>query len=442
MSRISFGSIDEAVAAQPLFDTHEHLIPEGYQNQQRIDLLSSWLTHYASSDLVSAGLPPDDLETARDIDRPANERWALIAPYWPHVRTTGYGRALLLAARDLFGIDDINDRTWAELSARITAANRPGWYHEVLRRRANIEAIVHDNLTHYPAPEWLADPTENGFYLPACRIEGFALIENRGGLDDVAASTGLAIASLGDLEAALTSSFERALGPGRMRVLKIGLAYSRTIRFDNVPRADAVRSFERVAADAANPSSPVPFTPSNHAKPLQDYLVHRTIQLAIENGLPIQIHTGLQEGNGNFLENSRPTLLTNLFLRYPDARFDIFHAGYPYSGEVAALAKNFPGVYADLCWVHIISPTVGRRVLREWIETIPSNKIFAFGGDYLFVEGAYAHSKMARVGVARVLSEIVADEYLTQPEALALVPKLLHDNAAYFFGAGASASSR
>ena len=100
---------------------------------------------------------------------------------------------------------------------------------------------------------------------------------------------------------------------------------------------------------------------------------------------------------------------------------------------MAALAKNFSNVYADLCWVHIISPTVGRRVLREWIETIPGNKIFAFGGDYRFVEGAYAHARMARACVTRVLTEAVDDGYLALDEALALARKLLHDNAAEFF---------
>ena len=80
------------------------------------------------------------------------------------------------------------------------------------------------------------------------------------------------------------------------------------------------------------------------------------IRQAIEYRRPIQIHTGLQEGTGNVVTNSRPTHLINLFIRYPDARFDLFHAGYPYHHELAALAKNFANVYADLCWVPIISP--------------------------------------------------------------------------------------
>lgn len=84
-----------------------------------------------------------------------------------------------------------------------------------------------------------------------------------------------------------------------------------------------------------------------------------------------------------------PLHLVNLLLEYREARFDLFHAGYPYQGEVAALGKNFPNVYVDLCWLHVISPWVARQTLHEWIETVPANKILGFGGDYLFVEGGF-----------------------------------------------------
>jgi predicted TIM-barrel fold metal-dependent hydrolase len=154
---------------------------------------------------------------------------------------------------------------------------------------------------------------------------------------------------------------------------------------------------------------------------------------AVEHRLPVQVHTGIQEGNGNFVANSHPLHLVNLLVEYPDARFDLFHAGYPYQSELATLGKNFPNAYVDLCWVHVISPWVARQTLHEWLETVPSNKIFAFGGDYKFVEGAYAHAVMARDGVARVLAEKVEGGYFTEGEALSVARKILAENAAAFF---------
>ncbi len=88
------------------------------------------------------------------------------------------------------------------------------------------------------------------------------------------------------------------------------------------------------------------------------------------------------------------------------------------------MGKNFANVYLDLCWLHIISPKVARDCLSEWIETVPSNKIMAFGGDLSYVEGAWTHAEMARENVARVLAEKVDSGYMTEDDAAALAEKL------------------
>jgi len=212
--------------------------------------------------------------------------------------------------------------------------------------------------------------------------------------------------------------------------VKIGLAYSRSLRFDKSPKSVADALFDQIFSDLGRGLS------WREAKPLQDFMVHELIRLAMKNDLPIQIHTGIQEGNGNILANSNPTLLTNLFLEYRQAKFDIFHGSYPFCGELAALAKNFPNVYVDMCWLHVISPSVSRRMLHEWIETVPSNKIMAFGGDYIIVEGAYAHSRMARDIVGQVLSEKVSEGYFSREEALDLASDLLRNNAWNLFQLG------
>ncbi|MCB9502019.1 MAG: amidohydrolase family protein [Deferribacteres bacterium] len=124
--------------------------------------------------------------------------------------------------------------------------------------------------------------------------------------------------------------------------------------------------------------------------------MHRLVDLAEEFDLPMQIHTGLQAGNGNIITNSNPTHLTQLIMSHPRVDFCLFHGGYPYGGELAVLAKNFPNVYIDMCWSAIISPSYSKRYLHEWIETVPANKILAFGGDYSVVELVYAHSVMAK----------------------------------------------
>jgi predicted TIM-barrel fold metal-dependent hydrolase len=125
--------------------------------------------------------------------------------------------------------------------------------------------------------------------------------------------------------------------------------------------------------------------------------------------------------------------LVNLFIEYREAKFDLMHGGYPYIHEWASLVKNFANVYADLTWLEIISPEVSRQLLHELIETVPGNKIMAFGGDSIIVEMAYAHAKMARRVVARVLSEKIYEGYMEEEEAVSLARKMLRNNPISLF---------
>ncbi|MHB1006361.1 MAG: amidohydrolase family protein [Chloroflexota bacterium] len=408
-----------------LADTHEHIPPEAERYATPQDLFS-WFPHYASSDLMSAGMPVPVLEEVRNPYLPLEERWRKFAPYWEATRNTAYCKALLLAARDLHGVADINADSYQDLSAKITATCKPGWYRHVLRERAGIAVSIND--TDYISPTNRGDLD---LFAPARRLDDFICVRSRADLRQIERTFDVAIHSLDDLVHAMGLAVERAIAAGYVNI-KTAMAYRRVIRYDKVTHAEAERVFNSMPnyldelRDRVYPGIALSMA---EAKPLQDYLMHQSIRLAAEYRLPMQIHTGLQEGTGNVLAHSNPLLLSNLFSEYPEVKFDIFHAGYPWTSEVAVLGKNFPNVYVDTCWVAVISPAVARRTLHEWLETVPGNKILAFGGDYRFVEGAYAHAVMARRAVAQVLAEKVEEGYFAEEEALSLARRILHDNA-------------
>ncbi|MDZ7261668.1 MAG: amidohydrolase, partial [candidate division KSB1 bacterium] len=54
---------------------------------------------------------------------------------------------------------------------------------------------------------------------------------------------------------------------------------------------------------------------------------------------------------------------------------------------------------------------------------------FAFGGDYHFVEGVYAHAQLARQNVAWVLAKKVEEQVYTTRQASIFAKKLLKENA-------------
>jgi len=408
----------------PLVDTHEHIPPENSLLNRGVSFFD-FFEHYVSSDLVSAGMSREALERMRDTSNGLSlaERWQLMAPYWPYVRTTGYGRAMLEYMRDLFGIDDINGETILDLCARIREAHKPGWYRTVLKDKANIKTAL--------VIAWPGQPVtvDREFFRTVPILDHFALASTRADLERLEKESSCSIQTLDRLTAALEKRLDGFLAEGIVAV-KLFMAYSRTLLFDRVEKPAASRCFDRIWL-----SKPLDLGHED-LKPFQDYVTRHLIGLASDRGLPIQVHTGLQEGNGNYLENSKPTHLTNLFMEFGDARFDLFHAGYPYTGEIAVLAKNFRNVYANLCWVHAISPYVAERTLAEWLEAIPNNKIFGVGGDSNYVEGAYGHCKIARRATCGVLAGKVESGYLTEEEAFWLARRLLHDNAAEFYGLG------
>jgi len=432
--------IQSEVESIALVDTHEHIMLETDRENYALDF-SYLFGHYNSSDLVSAGMPPRLMEAVRlpmhnfrllfskrmrrrqPIPRPEREdmnleeRWQAIEPFWEAIRNTAYAKATLIAARDLFGIDDLNRDTYITLSNAIADSRQPDWYQYVMKEKANIAVSIIDvQLTD----------VDRELFSPVMRLDHFIAARTMQELNSLEEETGKAIHSLSDMVTAMRGTLEKSMANGVVG-MKSALAYERILQYDKVTRNEAETVFNRIASHMGEGPS------WQEAKPLQDYLMHQAIRAAIEAGLPVQFHTGLQEGNANIITNANPTHLVNLFLEYPEARFDLFHGGYPYIHEWAVLAKNFPNVYADLAWVHIISPMIGRIQLHELIETVPGNKIMAFGGDSLTVEIAYAHSRMARQVVARVLSEKVSEGYLTEDEAVRLAGKVLRDNPAALF---------
>jgi predicted TIM-barrel fold metal-dependent hydrolase len=123
-------------------------------------------------------------------------------------------------------------------------------------------------------------------------------------------------------------------------------------------------------------------------------------------------------------------------MEYKEAKFDIFHGSWPYTGELAAIAKNFPNVYIDMSWMHIISPSRARTALNHWLDEVPSNKIMGFGGDYLFPEGAYGHSVIARDNLIKVLSQKVQEGDYSLEQAKKYSNWLLRENPLRLFFPG------
>ena len=399
-----------------LIDTHEHLITEEERIQKADQLDFTYLfSHYANEDLISASNMKGIMNIVFSNDFPLEDRWELFNSFFKEMRNTGYARAALLAANDIYGISELNEDSYAVLSEKIRENSKPGLYRSILKERSGIElSIIDGGHRHY----------DTLFYRHVERFDHFIQVSSKTEILKLGSDYGINVRSIDDYMNALRKAFEAGVDY-KMVGVKTALAYQRILKFNNTstPRAQSI--FEALLREEVVNAGDI--------KAMQDFMMHRVLDLAREFNLPVQIHTGLQAGNGNDITNSNPTHLINLFMEYPEVNFCIFHSSYPYGGELSVLAKNFPNVFIDMCWTPVISPAYTIRYLNEWLETVPANKIMVFGGDYSVVELVYAHSVFARRIVAKVLIEKVKTGYFSEEEAKHIARKLLRENALEIF---------
>jgi hypothetical protein len=414
--------IRQAVNDIWIIDTHEHLSMEEdmiKENEAQPFDFTHLFVEYIRDDLRSAGYIGAIEQMVNNRNLPLRERWHILEPFWNATRNTGYARVVVIAAKDLYGIEELNSGTVELLSDNINKSYQPGWYKSVLKDRARIDLSILD-IGHIKP--------DTAFYYHVERFEDFVSIYSKSDISEVEKKYNVVIRSLDNYVSALRSAFKEGLEYGMIGV-KSALSYQRPIYYENVDKPTAEQIFMTLLS-ANSGAKPLDFPT---VKPLQDFMMHRLLDLAQEYNLPVQIHTGLHAGGKNEIRNSHPALLTNLFKEYPNVNFCIFHSSYPYGAELSVLAKNYPNVLIDMCWSHVISPFYCERYLHEWLETVPASKIMAFGGDYGHVENAYAHAVMARRVVAKVLIEKTANGYFSEAEAIDVARRLLRNNALEIF---------
>lgn len=420
MTNKYYEEIYEYIKSLEIIDTHEHLVSVEEARDKDTDILKEYLIHYFSCDLISAGMSNEALEKVRDNNLPLMERWDIVEPYWELARNTGYGRALDISVSALYGIDKICRGTIEALNDKFIKSHDVGHYEYVLKEKSKIKvSLVDANLD-----------CDKKYFRSVYRMDHCIMPMSYSTLNNLETNTGICITSFDDWLEACEVEMDRAIKKDAI-ALKCGLAYNRSLKFDRVKREQAEKDFNVCILN--NRSRDFQYISIATSEKFQNYMMHYILSLANKRKLTYQFHTGLQEGNGNIIYNSDPALLSNLFIDYPDIKFDIFHIGYPYQNVVSALAKNFRNVFIDMCWAHIISPTACINALVEWLDAMPVNKICAFGGDYCFVDAIYGHQYMARVNVSKALATKVEQGVFSVARAKQVGKMLFYDNPAALF---------
>ncbi|MHC4591512.1 MAG: amidohydrolase family protein [Planctomycetota bacterium] len=333
----------------------------------------------------------------------------------------------------LYGEEKLNEHTYRAISEKVAAGVQPGFYRRVLTDVSNVKhaqvASVEDAVfKETEQPDLIYRTMTFGSLSAEIRPDAVATLSERAGRE---------VKSLEDWHAVIDWAFAE-YGP-RVVALKSTVGYFRRLDFADVPAEDAAGPFERFLADPEG-------LDAGERKALEDHLFHYCVRKAAERGLPVKLHTGYHTGCGYMELNNVSRNMGDacaLLQAHPDVPFVLMHIAYPYHDEAIAVAKHYANAYIDMCWAWIINPAVCMRFVKEFLMAAPANKLLTFGGDYGAVENVPGHARVARMGLAQALGELVAEGWLEEAELEPLVHRLMYGNAEELFDyEGALASSR
>jgi len=422
----SFQTILEKTYSTPLIDTHEHLYDEitrtagGKYIEGKCNDWTLIMNHYLDSDMLSAGMSKEDYARFFEYGPSPLEKWKILEPWWLFIRNTGYGKAVEITIRELYGIPELSSATVNELQQKFESMVKPGFYKYILKEKCNIQSC---QVNHWPLlksrmPDFLMSD-----------LDVSQMIEWPGN-NDLSESAHLHVNTLEDWHKVITWWFDQY--GAYVTGIKIGLAYQRKLDFEKVDFPVAEKLFARKLNGEQ--------ISAEEQKKISDHLFWYVIGIATGKNLPVKIHTGyhaqwagktdrmnLYNVRNNAVDACRLCDLS------PETRFVFFHICYPYYEEILTVAKQFHNANIDMCWSWIINPVAAKDFLKKYIVTAPVNKLFLFGGDYTPVEPVYGHSVIAKNGLAMALSELVEEGYISMNDALRYIDLLMHENAERFF---------
>ncbi len=408
-----------------VINTHEHQRwPEenGDLTYRLIHLINS---SYLMSDVVSAGGRRMDWGRLDTIT--LNEYWKVNGKALDYTRNTSYYSHFIKGFQKLYDFSDLyfKETNFHNLSAQVEEnySNYREWFDEAFQK-VGFELMF---LDQYWKP-FSTDVVEP-YYALVFHINELVMHssmrpddeEELSGIYEKAREDGFSFSSLDEYLIYCNHLFSENIAKNAVCV-KNSLAYSRSLDFEDVP-IDVARDLF---------SKPSESLSSEEAKKIQDFVFHWIIQKSIEYDLPIQIHTGYLAGNGNTLDNGKPLKLNNLFLKYPEAKFVLFHGGYPWTGEYAAFGKMFPNVFLDLVWLPQISREEAVHALDEMFDCVPYNKFF-WGGDCAFIEESTGSLEFGKDVVVEVLAKRIERGLLTKEVALDMIQRIFRENAIEVF---------
>lgn len=417
----SVRDLQEKILPMPVISTHEHLWDESWRLEKEHDWTDLFF-HYGITALKSAGLSDPDADTLFANTTAHAKKWALFAPFFEKAKNSAYIKAPLLAIRDIYGLDRVDQDSMAELTRLMGEKIKPGFYRKVLQEKARIPVCLvncfdrDENGSRYPARLW----GDTELLRPDLFGDIFLFPNQR---EMVERLTGQDCGSLSGWLKAIDIYF--AQNARQCVSIKIAHAYSGRLNFaDDISFAQADQVYNAVTAGKSSSYEA--------GRPLVDYLFHVIVQKALEYKMPLKFHTGLYSAaNTMNFPAMRYNIqdLASLSIKYPGCPIIAMHTAYPYQDELVLAIRQITNLYADMSWSWLVDPYAARKFLQSALTAAPVNKVMAFGGDYSFPENTYGSLVLTKMFMAEALDWLIGLGYFSSKEATKMAKYLLYENA-------------
>ncbi|TFG73358.1 MAG: hypothetical protein E4H27_00910 [Anaerolineales bacterium] len=409
----------------PIVDCHDHSGECGPAYQDAIQVI---IAGYFHSDVHSVSSDREML-ILEDTKLSLEERWPILEKAWKRTCHTGYAQVTRRVLEVFYGEWDLSLEVLKRMQGKLMDLTDAEKFESILNK-ANIVARV---LDIWPDVNKVLDGslplTPRGRL--AISLPAFHSIRSYTEVQERVAPLKRTVTSLDEYLEACREIFQGHKAYGAV-TFKDQSAYTRTLDYGNPSRSEAEAIFNGFMEDPRR-SAAYP----DGIKPLDDFLFHAFMRMARDLDLPVQIHTGHMAGIRNDITKTNAVKLTKVIELHRDVRFDLFHANWPYAGELLYMGKNYPNVSLDFCWANIIDPVYCQNMFKQALSSVPHGKIHGYGSDFGgSVERAWAHADIARDNIAIALSDMVEMEYLDLDEAKSVAYDWLFGNANAFFRLG------
>lgn len=422
----SFHPLREYLGTLPIIDCHDHTHPtrQGYP-----DAIAALFNNYAVDELISA-TSDANVAIIQDTARSLEERWPYLEKAWKRTGFTGYSQPVKRVLKHFYNEDSLSLDSLERIQTKLINIQDNLVIERVLEE-ANIVLRLEDIC-------WITDGELklllNGTLkmpprsVPVISLPRYHEINSAPAIYAIGTVVGKTITCLDEYLAVCREIFEGYKRFGAV-AFKDQSAYRRSLHYTNPTRGEAEKVFNWIMEDPRR----IAAYPDGIA-PLDDYLFHAFMRMARDMDLPVQIHTGQMAMVRNDIVKTNAVQLTRVLELHRDVRFDLFHANWPYSGELLFLAKNYPNVAINFCWTNIVDPLYCQRLFQQILSCVPHGKVHGFGADFAGnVEFAWAHAEMAKDNIAVALSEMVEMEFCALDEAKRIAYGWLYDNPRTFF---------